>query len=59
METALPFGLFSQALSALGGDVLDGEGHESSVRPDRRAARFYAVLRWLNSPPAARAARSR
>ena len=46
METALPFGLLSQALSALGGDVLDGQSREPSG-PDRRAARFYAVLRWL------------
>src|SRR5580700_8406634 len=46
METALPFGLISQALSALGGDVLDGLGHEPPG-PDRRAARFYAARRWL------------
>ena len=46
METALPFGLFSQALSALGSDALDGQGHEPAG-PDRRAARFYAVQRWL------------
>ncbi len=47
METSLPFGLFAQVLSALGGaDVLDGNGREPSG-PDRRAARFYAVQRWL------------
>jgi len=47
METALPFGFLSQALSALGGgDALDGHSREPSG-PDRRAARFYAVWRWL------------
>jgi ATP/maltotriose-dependent transcriptional regulator MalT len=51
METTLPFGLLSQALSALGGgDILDGHGSghgRGSSGPDGRAARFYAVLRWL------------
>jgi len=46
METALPFGLFTQALGGLGGrDVLEGPGGPSGI--DLRAARFYAVLRWL------------
>ena len=47
METALPFGLMAQTLSALGGgDVLDGNGPGPSG-PDQRAARFNAVRRWL------------
>jgi ATP/maltotriose-dependent transcriptional regulator MalT len=46
METALPFGLLSQALFALGCDVLDGQGYEPSG-PDRRASTFYAARRWL------------
>jgi DNA-binding CsgD family transcriptional regulator len=49
MEAALPFGLLFQVVSALGGgDALDGHGAERPA-PDRRAARFYEVWRWLES----------
>jgi DNA-binding CsgD family transcriptional regulator len=46
METSLPFGLLTQALEALGGrDVLLGDSPPGVG--DGRAARFYAVWRWL------------
>jgi len=50
MESALPFGLFAQALEGLGGqNVLLGTETESGRGGvgGSRAARFYGVLRWL------------
>jgi ATP/maltotriose-dependent transcriptional regulator MalT len=47
METALPFGLLSQVLSALGGSSALEGNERTPAGPDRRAARFYAVQRWL------------
>jgi ATP/maltotriose-dependent transcriptional regulator MalT len=46
MEATLPFGLMAQVLTGLGGDALDGPG-VVPAGPDARAARFYAVWRWL------------
>ncbi len=46
MEMALPFGLLAQAVGGLGGsEAFGGPGDPSG--PDLRAARFYAVRRWL------------
>jgi DNA-binding CsgD family transcriptional regulator len=48
LETVLPFGFLSQALSDLGGwAVPDGGGRDPSGRT--RAAIFYEVWRWLES----------
>jgi hypothetical protein len=48
LETVLPFGFLSQALSDLGGwAVRDGGDLDPSGRT--RAAIFYAVWRWLES----------
>ena len=49
MEAVLPFGLLAHTLGGLGGpDPLTGGGEQPSA-PDRRAATFYAVRRWLES----------
>jgi DNA-binding CsgD family transcriptional regulator len=45
METSLPFGLLAQALDGIGGRELLAEQEPGPARD--RAARFYAVLRWL------------
>lgn len=46
METSLPFGLLVQVVDVLGGrDVLLGDS--APTAGDGRAARFYAVWRWL------------
>ena len=47
METALPFGLIAQALDEVGGRGLLGEDEPGPASAGDRAARFYAVLRWL------------
>lgn len=47
METSLPFGLLAQALDAVGGRELLGEGRPGPTSPGDQAARFYGVLRWL------------
>ena len=44
MESALPFGLFSQALGAVGGPDLRGGGDTTAAGP---GATFYQVLRWI------------
>jgi predicted ATPase len=46
MEATLPFGLMAQVLTGLGGEALEGPG-VVPAGPDARAARFYAVRRWL------------
>jgi DNA-binding CsgD family transcriptional regulator len=47
MESALPFGVFAEALAGLGGrEVFEREALKRSG-PDVRAAQFYAALRWL------------
>lgn len=43
LEISLPFGLLAQALDGIGGRGLLGEAADGGDR----AARFYAVLRWL------------
>jgi tetratricopeptide (TPR) repeat protein len=48
METSLPFGLIEQAIDGLGGqDVL--EVTVAGAAADVRAARFFRVLRWIQS----------
>jgi DNA-binding CsgD family transcriptional regulator len=48
METSLPFGLMAQALGGIGGPGLLGEDEPGQAAGQGdRAARFYAVLRWL------------
>src|SRR4030081_2447660 len=47
-EVALPFGIFSQALDALGSQAtIEPEGTPIIVGTDARSARFYRVLRFL------------
>ena len=47
METGLPFGLAAQALDRVGGRGMLGEDEPGPASAGDRAARFYAVLRWL------------
>jgi tetratricopeptide (TPR) repeat protein len=48
METSLPFGLLAEALRSLGGrDMLQPAGAPSVI--DARAAKFFAVLHWLEN----------
>lgn len=49
MERALPFGLLTQALDAVGGPDLLARAPAGPTALDDRAARFYGVLRWLES----------
>ncbi len=49
METALPFGLLAQALDGLGGRGLLDDDRAGAGAAHDRAARFYGVLRWLES----------
>jgi DNA-binding CsgD family transcriptional regulator len=51
METGLPFGLAAQALDGPGGRGLLGEDEPGPASAADRAARFYAVLRWLQRRP--------
>jgi DNA-binding CsgD family transcriptional regulator/tetratricopeptide (TPR) repeat protein len=44
MESALPFGLFSQALGGVGGPHLLGGGETPPASP---GSTFYQVLRWI------------
>jgi hypothetical protein len=47
MESALPFGVFAEALASLGGrEVFEREALDLPG-PDVRAVQFYAALRWL------------
>ena len=52
LETGLPFGLAAQALDGLGSRGLLGEDEPGHGSAADRAARFYAVLRWLQRPAA-------
>jgi len=47
METMLAFGLLSQSMHGLGGDGLLEPRPAGETSTDRRAAQFFAVLRWL------------
>lgn len=46
MEASLPFALVAQALAGLGGEE-DRGGLAAPVTDERRTARFYEILRWL------------
>src|ERR1700735_4120433 len=47
METSLPFGVLAAALGAVGNHDLVASPPGDAGFGDARAARFYAVLRWL------------
>lgn len=47
METMLAFGLLSQSMQGLGGHGLLEPRPAGESNTDRRAAQFFAVLRWL------------
>lgn len=47
MEGALPFGVMVQVLDGIGGHGLLREDQLAPAYGDERAARFFAVLRWL------------
>ncbi len=49
METLVPFGLLGQVIEALGGQRLLEPTAAGESGADRRAAQFYAVLRWFDA----------